>query len=112
MPLFYDNTSAANSEAERAFDTSQDWTRSGVATLAIHFQGAPDNAGGQLYAKINGVKVVYDGDAGDIATAAWTTWTIDLASLGTNLANVASLAIGVEGGGSGIIYVDDIRLLP
>jgi concanavalin A-like lectin/glucanase superfamily protein/F5/8 type C domain-containing protein len=112
MPLFYDNTSTANSESERTFDTSQDWTRSGIATLVIHFQGSADNAGGQLYAKVNGVKVVYDGDAGDIAAAAWTAWTIDLASLGTNLANVTSLAIGVEGGGSGIIYVDDIRLLP
>jgi len=112
MPLFYDNTTVANSEAERAFDTAQDWTRSGIATLLINVQGSEANTGGQLYAKINGVKVAYDGDASAVTTAAWTAWTIDLATLGTNLANVTSLVIGIEGGGSGVLYVDEIRLLP
>ena len=112
MPLFYDNTSAGNSETERTFDTSQDWTRSGIATLVINFQGSEDNGGGQLYAKINGVEVVYDGDASAVTTAAWTAWTIDLAAVGTNLSNVTKLAIGIDGGGTGTIYVDAIRLLP
>jgi len=111
MPLFYDNSGGVSSEAERTFDSPQDWTRSGAALLAIHFQGAADNAG-RLYAKINGVKVLYDGDAADIAAAAWNRWEIDLASVGTNLASVRTLTIGIEGGGSGVVYVDDIQLLP
>ncbi|UCD49830.1 MAG: discoidin domain-containing protein [Phycisphaerales bacterium] len=112
MPLFYDNTSVANSEAERTFDASQDWTRSGIATLVINFQGREDNAGGQLYAKVNGVKVVFDGDASAMTTAAWTAWAIDLTAVGTNLSNVTKLAIGIDGGGTGTLYVDEIRLLP
>jgi len=112
MPLFYDNSAgAAFSETERTFDSPQDWTRSGTAILAIHFQGAPDNAG-QLYAKINGVKVAYPGDAADITAASWIRWDIDLTSVGTNLGAVRTLVIGIEGGGSGVVYIDDIRLLP
>ena len=37
-------------------------------------------------------------------------WNIDLASTGANLQNVSSVTIGVEGSGSGVIYVDDLRL--
>ena len=48
---------------------AQDWTASGVASLVVHFQGAEGN-GGQLYVKINGTKVPYPGDAGDITSAA------------------------------------------
>ena len=112
MPLFYENAGIGDSVAELTLDTSQDWTQSGIGTLVIHFQGDTDSAGGQLYAEINGVKVVYDGEASDLTAAAWTAWTIDLSSVGTNLANVTKLAIGVEGSGSGVIYIDEIRLLP
>ncbi len=113
MPLFYDNTSgAAYSEAEITFDPAQDWTRAGVATLTVHFQGAPDNTGGQVYVKINGVQVTYDEDADAITSASWTQWNIDLAAVGTDLEDVETLAIGVEGSGSGVLYVDDFRLLP
>ncbi|MHC4686983.1 MAG: hypothetical protein ACYTEW_22145, partial [Planctomycetota bacterium] len=64
-----------------------------------------------LYLKVNGSKVVYDGDAADIATLRWKQWNIDLASVGTNLQNVTTLSIGIDGtGASGTLYVDDIRL--
>ena len=112
MPLIYENADVGYSEAERVLDTPQDWTQFGIASLVIHFYGEADNAGGQLYARINDVEVAYDGDAGDITAAAWIAWTIDLSSMGANLANVTTLAIGVEGGESGTVYVDDIRLLP
>ena len=59
----------------------------------------------------HGAKVVYDGDAADISTAEWTTWTIGLAAVGGNLSNVTSLAIGVEGAGAaGVVYIDDVRV--
>ncbi len=42
MPLQYENTvSPFYSEAERIFDSAQDWTVNGADTLAVYFQGVP-----------------------------------------------------------------------
>jgi len=111
MPLLYSNTGgAAYSEGTRTFTTSQDWTRHGIATLVLHFHGTEGNTG-QLYVKVNGVKVAYPGDATDIAKPLWQPWSIDLASLGVNLQAVTTLTTGIDGSGaSGTLYVDDIRL--
>jgi hypothetical protein len=111
MPLSYNNTGgAAYSEAERTFAVGQNWTQAGAATLVLYFHGTEGNTG-QLYVKIDGSKVVYDGDAGDIAKPEWKQWNIDLASLGVNLQNITKLAIGIDGNGaSGTLYFDDIRL--
>ncbi len=111
MPLFFDNTNgAAASEAERTLDSAMDWTTYGVKSLSLYFQGAPDN-GGQLYIKINGTKVMYDGDAADVTRALWQPWNIDLSTVGGNLSNVTSLTIGIQGAGAtGVVYIDDIRL--
>jgi hypothetical protein len=111
MPFFYANTGgAAYSEAERTFAVAQNWTQAGAATLVLYFQGAEGNTG-QLYVKVNGTKVVYGGDAGNIAKPEWNQWSIDLASLGAGLQNVTKLAIGIDGNGAGgTLYVDDIRL--
>ncbi|MDI6451928.1 hypothetical protein, partial [Anaerobaca lacustris] len=110
MPLFYDNTTAAVSEAEFALD--QDWTAHGIQSLSLYFHGAAGNSG-QLYVKINNARVPYDGAAGDIAEPMWLPWNIDLSAVGTNLRSVTSLTIGVEGAGAtGVVYIDDIRLYP
>ena len=111
MPLSYSNTGgAAYSEAERTFAVGQNWTQAGAATFVLYFHGAEGNTG-QLYVKVDGSKVVYDGDAGDIAKVEWKQWNIDLASLGVNLQNITKLAIGIDGNGAtGTLYVDDIRL--
>jgi hypothetical protein len=82
--------------------------------LVLYFHGTPGNTG-QLYVKVNGVKVAYPGDAADIAKPPakppWQQWNIDLASLGVNLQSVTTLAIGIEGNGAGgTLYVDDIVL--
>jgi len=54
--------------------------------------------------------VVYDGDAADMQRA-WQPWNIELASFGTDLQDVTTLAIGIDGNGaSGTLYFDDIRL--
>jgi len=113
MPLYYSNTGgAAYSEAERTFAVPQNWTAAGVQTLALYFYGTAGNTG-QLYAKVNGSKVVYDGDAVYITRPRWRQWGIDLASLGVDLQNVTKLAIGIEGSGaSGTLYFDDIGLYP
>ncbi len=113
MPLFYNNVGGvAYSEAQITFESPQDWTRAGAAILTLYFRGSDDNTGGQVYVKISGVKVAYDGNADAITSASWTQWNIDLASVATNLRSVRTLAIGVEGSGSGVLYVDDFRLLP
>ncbi|MDI6450888.1 hypothetical protein [Anaerobaca lacustris] len=109
MPLFYDNTTAAVSEAD--FGLSRDWTANGVRSLSVYFCGAAGNTG-RLYVKINDAKVAYDGDATDIARLTWQPWNIDLSGIG-GVNNVRSLTIGIEGAGAtGIVYIDDIRRYP
>ncbi|HUU18451.1 MAG TPA: LamG-like jellyroll fold domain-containing protein [Sedimentisphaerales bacterium] len=111
MPVFYSNTDgAASSEAELTLTPAQNWTESQVKTLAVHFHGAEGNTG-QLYVKINGTKVPYDGQAYHLALTGWQAWNIDLASSGASLQDVTKLAIGIDGNGArGTLYVDDIGL--
>ncbi|MCK4294804.1 MAG: discoidin domain-containing protein [Planctomycetes bacterium] len=98
-----------------------DWTVNGIKSLSLHFYGDPANDAGlteQMYVKLNGAKVVYDGDANDITEPSWHEWSIDLAVFGINLQNVTEISIGfgnegnVSPGGLGVVYFDDIRLYP
>ena len=98
------------SEVVRELD-GQDWTTSGLTTLSIMFSGSAGLTG-QLYCKIGNTKVVYDGEAASLGIGAWQAWNIDLAAVGGNLANVKELIIGVDGGTSGVLYIDEIRLYP
>jgi hypothetical protein len=111
MPLAYSNTGGATySEAELTLSPPQNWTEASVAILALHFHGTAGNTG-QLYVKVNGSKVTYDGQASNLTLAMWQVWNIDLASLGAGLQSVTKLAIGVDGNGaSGTLYFDDIGL--
>jgi len=110
MPLYYDNTFApARSEADHTLTPAENWTVEGVTTLVVHFRGAADNTGA-LYVKINGTQVPYDGDPADITSSKWIAWEIDLASVGVSLTNVTTLTIGIEGGQTGVLYIDDILL--
>ncbi len=112
MPLFYDNAGASMSEAELTL-AGQDWSGSGVKSLTLSFRGDTNNGGGQLYVKINGTKIPYDGDAADIGIGGWKKWSIVLADIGANLSSVTSVTIGIEGAGAaGVVYIDDIRLSP
>jgi hypothetical protein len=107
-PLQYSNATASLSEVTRTL-APQNWTEHGVKTLGLWFHGAAGNTG-QLYVKVNGSKVVYDGDAADLRRG-WQAWNIELASFGVNLQSVTSLVIGVEGSGAtGTLLLDDIRL--
>ena len=111
MPFLYSNTGGATySEGKRTFAVPQDWTAAGVQTLVLYFYGTAGNTG-QLYVKVNGSKVVYPGDAGDIQQVQWNQWSIDLASLGVDPQNVTNMTIGIDdNGASGTLYFDDIRL--
>ncbi|UCF17387.1 MAG: LamG domain-containing protein, partial [Phycisphaerales bacterium] len=111
VALQYNNTTAAVSEVVRTFTSPQDWTAHGVKTLSLWFAGIGTNVPGQLYIEVNGTPKNYDGDAGNLALAGWQPWNIDLASIGTNLSAVRSLAIGIRGpGATGTLLLDDIRL--
>ena len=110
MPLFYSNTAGVlYSEVAHTFAPQQNWARHGIATLVVYFHGSPGNTG-QLYAKINGVKVAYNGDPAAMQLFRWQQWNIDLTSLG-NLQSVTTLALGIDGNGAaGTLYVDNVRL--
>ena len=98
------------SEATRTFAVPQDWTKYGIQTLGIWFYGTAGNTG-QLYVKINGVKVPYSGNVADLAVEDWQLWDIDLTTVGVNVQSVTSLAIGIDGNAAaGTLYIDDILL--
>jgi hypothetical protein len=63
-----------------------------------------------MYLKIDNTKVSFNN--GDPATTipVWKQWTIPLAGVGANLKSVKSLTLGVEGSGTGKVFIDDIRL--
>ncbi len=120
MPLLYDN-SVGYSEATLTLTYPRDWTENGVTTLTIWFRGVSDNAAETLYVALNGSAVVNHENPDAAQVTAWTEWTIDLqafADQGVNLANVNTISLGLGNknnplaGGSGTMYLDDIRLYP
>jgi len=120
MPLFYDHSTASYSEAAANVTNlaiGQDWTKYGIKTLSLWFYGDPNNSvAEQMYVKLNGSKVTYDGAADNITRTVWQPWNVELASFGVNLGNVTELSIGLERsvavGGKGVVYFDDIWLYP
>jgi hypothetical protein len=108
MPFYYSNTGGVASETQRKFAVPQNWTVGGAKTLSIPFAGQAGNTG-TLYVKINGIKVTYPRDPGNLALGGWLAFNIDLTSM--NVQSVTELAIGVEGAGaSGMLLIDDITL--
>jgi len=101
---------------------STDWTIGGAKALSLWFYGDADNVAGpldQMYMKLNGVKVPYDGAMTDVQESGWHEWLLDLASLGIDLSNVTSISIGfgdesntTTPGASGLVIFDEIRLYP
>ncbi|MBN1804086.1 MAG: hypothetical protein JW837_02430 [Sedimentisphaerales bacterium] len=119
MPMSYDNT-VGKSEATLTLTSNRDWTFKGINTLTIWFRGYASNAAENLYVALNNNAVVNHDDSNAARTVSWTEWNINLqafADQGVNLTNVNSITIGlgnrnnpVAGGGSGLMFFDDIRL--
>jgi hypothetical protein len=125
MPLLYINEAGVtNSEAAMTLTATRDWTQAGVGELSLWFRGSSDNAAEPLYVAVSNsagsaAVVAYD-DAGIATDRSWTSWRIPLqtfADQGINLSDVDKIAIGLgaragvaSSGGSGTIYIDDIRL--
>lgn len=110
MPLFFDNSTAPTSIAKRTLDQADDitdWTKSQILVLYVH--GDPANTGGELYVAVNGKEVALGSDA--VGNDGWTQVNVDLTALNTDLSQVATLGIGIDGANAkGVIYVDDVLL--
>jgi hypothetical protein len=125
MPLLYTNEAGVtNSEASLTLGSLRDWTMAGVGELSLWFRGDSDNATEPLYVAVSnstGTPAILAQDDPNAATAhLWTQWRVSLqafADQGINLTNVDKIAIGLgtkagvtSSGGSGRMYIDDIRL--
>jgi hypothetical protein len=124
MPLFYVNEAGVtNSEASLTLKAPRDWTLGGVEELVLWVRGDSDNATDPLYVAVSnaagGPAIIANDDPEVAVKTAWKKWVIPLQALadrGINLGNVDKLTIGVGSkggaavGGSGTMYIDDIRL--
>jgi len=120
MPLQYDNSLAPfYSEAQRPFDSPQDWTIGGADSLRLYFQGSAANATQTLYVALEDnagrVVAVSHTDPEAVRAAGWQSWQIPLSQFaGVDLSRVRTMYIGLghrttpTAGGSGLIYIDDI----
>jgi hypothetical protein len=124
MPLLYTNEAGVtNSEASLTLTSPRDWTVGGVGELSLWIRGIATNAVEPLYVAISNTTgspaVVANDDPNVATTTAWRQWRISLqafADQGINLTDVDKIAIGLGSkggpatGGSGTMYIDDIRL--
>jgi len=119
MPMAYDNN-RKSSQATRTLTPGKDWTRESVANLSLWFRGDAANAAEKLYVSINGKAPVYNTNANAAQVTSYTEWVIPLSTFtgqGVSLNNVTSITIGsgtpgntTVAGGTGTVYIDDIRL--
>jgi len=120
MPLQYDNSLAPfYSEAQRPFDSPQDWTMGGADSLRLYFHGSAANATQALYVALEDnaghTVAVSHTDPEAVRAAEWQLWPIPLSQFaGVDLSRVRTMYIGLghrttpTAGGSGLIYIDDI----
>jgi len=102
---------------------TRDWTEEGVGVLTLWFYGDPANAAESMYVAVSNATgptaVVYHDNPNAATIRTWTKWNInleDISNQGVVLTNVDRLAIGFgdrnnpQVGGSGMVFIDDIRL--
>ncbi len=123
IKCIYDNsTSPFCSEADLTYDTAQDWNRGGVKALELWFHGDANNVAEQMYVILEDASgksaPIAHGDPNALIQQEWESWQVwnialqDFYDNGVDLTKVKKLVIGFSGGGSGIAYIDDIRLYP
>jgi hypothetical protein len=124
MPTDYNNVSEPwYSEAERTWEMPQDWTIDGGDTVTLYFLAEAINDPEPLYVGIEDsggrMAVVVHADAEAVLATRWQKWRIALADVqaaDVDVAAVRKMVIGVGDrenpipGGTGRIYIDDIRL--
>ncbi|MEJ2704288.1 MAG: hypothetical protein P8Z79_17770, partial [Sedimentisphaerales bacterium] len=125
MPLLYTNAAGVtNSEGSMTLTAPRDWALAGVEELSLWFCGNSDNVAEPLYVAVSNSTgapaIVAHDDPSATLVRSWTQWRIPLQAFtdqGINLASVDEIAVGlgsksgtVTAGGSGTMYIDDIRL--
>ncbi|UCD30266.1 MAG: hypothetical protein JSV03_07300 [Planctomycetota bacterium] len=126
IPLMYVNEAGVtNSEASLTLAKLRDWAQAGITDLSPWFRGDSANATELIYAATSDTAgapavMAYD-DTAAVAERRWIQWIIPLQAFADhdiNLTNVDKIAIGLgsqsgmtSAGGSGTVYIDDIRLL-
>ncbi len=125
MPLMYVNEGGVtNSEATLTLTAPRDWTQANITELSLWFRGGSDNAEEPLYVAVSNSAgspaVVAQDDPSAATVRSWTQWRVPLqafADQGINLSNVDKITLGLgtksgiaSAGGSGTMFVDDIRL--
>jgi hypothetical protein len=129
MPLDYNNINAPwYSEAERTWETAQNWTGNGVDTLTLYYTAGP-----LVDVAVQGLSALYVGVADGAGRTAvfvnsnpeavwqteWQRWDVPLADIsaaGVNPKAIKKIFLGVgdrdkpQPGGAGRIYIDAIRL--
>jgi hypothetical protein len=125
LPLLYENENGVtNSEASLTLTAPRDWTAAGVSQLSLWYQGKSANAADPMYVSISNsagaAAVVVNDDPLAAQARGWRQWVIPLqgfADQGINLSDVNTLAIGLgtkadaaAPGGTGTVFIDDVRL--
>jgi hypothetical protein len=119
MPLAYDNTTAAVSEATRTWAEPTDWTINGFNCLKLFVAGGPSNVAGIFYVAVKdsaGTASTVERDVDSAFTAeTWTELEFPLNQFsGVNMASVSSMTLGVKNKAGakalGTLLVDDIRV--
>ncbi len=124
LQLTYNNASEPYySQTERTFSPAQDWTLSDVNTLTVYLRGDPNNAVQPLYVGLEDSaqhsKLVRHANPQAVADSYWRGWDIPLSEFaadGVDLEHVQRMMVVIgdptatEAGGSGKVYLDDIRL--
>jgi len=125
MPLLYANEAGVtNSEGTMTLMAPRDWTQAGVAELSLWFRGLAANAAEPLYVAVSNAggapAVAAHTNPAAATLIRWTEWRVPLqafADQGVTLTNVDKMAVGLGSqsglaapGGSGTLYIDDIRL--
>ncbi|MGE5297340.1 MAG: LamG-like jellyroll fold domain-containing protein [Solirubrobacterales bacterium] len=122
MPLRYDNTASPYySEAERTFDSAQNWTAHEADSLCLFFRGLAANSAEGFYLTVKDTagksKTVAFSNAAAAQAVEWQQWKIplsDFTAAGVKVTAVDSLVVGVgnrtapAAGGTGTVYIDDI----
>jgi len=111
IDMGYEEPNAIISKTTRYYDEPMDWISddNDYHYLVFNVRGNIENSGGKFYTKINDY-VVYNTDPNIITSPRWKQWAIDFNDIVTDLNDVNSLSVGIEGIDSGIIYIDEIAL--
>ncbi len=124
MPVYYDNTASPyRSEAEYTWTAPQNWTLEGVTDLTLYVRGAGGNSPDPLYVVLEDSSgrtgVAVHPNAAILNNVGWAEWKTPLsefAASGVSLTAIKKMYIGIGSrdggfvGGTGVLYVDDIRV--